>query len=59
MIFTLCSNTQKRVYVLTVGEGPVLLHVAAASDPVVSDGQVEDQAAVPCRVLEIALDSVT
>jgi hypothetical protein len=30
--------------------------VAAASDPVVCDGQVEDQAAVPCRVLEIALD---
>ena len=29
---------------------------AAASDPVVCDGQVEDQAAVPCRVLEIALD---
>ena len=30
--------------------------MAAASDPVVCDGQVEDQAAVPCRVLEIALD---
>ena len=30
--------------------------MAAASDPVVCDGQVEDQAAVPCSVLEIALD---
>ncbi len=30
--------------------------MAAASDPVVCDGQVEGQAAVPCRVLEIALD---
>ncbi len=30
--------------------------MAAVSDPVVCDGQVEDQAAVPCRVLEIALD---
>ena len=30
--------------------------MAAASDPVVCDGQVEDQAAVPCRVLEIVLD---
>ncbi len=30
--------------------------MATASDPVVCDGQVKDQAAVPCRVLEIALD---
>ncbi len=32
------------------------MHVAAASDPVVCDGQVEDQAAVSCRILEISLD---
>ena len=30
--------------------------MAAASDPVVCDGQVEDQAPAPGRVLEVALD---
>jgi hypothetical protein len=30
--------------------------VAAASDPVVCDGQVKDQAEVPCNILEIAVD---
>ncbi len=30
--------------------------MATASDPVVCDGQVEDQTVVPCLVLEIALD---
>ena len=30
--------------------------MAAASDPVVCDGQVEDQAPAPGRVLDVALD---
>ena len=37
-------------------QGPVLLHVAAAADPVVCDGQVEDQAPAARCIPEVAPD---
>ena len=46
--FALRSETQGGVKVLRMRLQTVLLHVAAASDPVVCDGQVEDQAPALC-----------
>ncbi len=48
--------TLKMSFVLFVRQGPVLLHVAAAADPVVCDGQVEDQAPAARCIPEVVPD---
>jgi hypothetical protein len=49
--FALRSKTQRRIEVLRTRQQTVLLHVATAPEPVVRDGQVEDQAPAACLVL--------